>query len=620
VTTGTDATFFPGTAALMDPFFAREAEYAAGPHTALILLNASGIEPLVVGGGSGHDLWYQGRFEEFQALSSRLVPELERAVKATGGGPVICSSAEDAHAIRDLHGVDAVHVSEVLVGRRIEAMGTPGPPPKVAFFDPCRLGRYGGVYDPPRQLLADVAQVVDLGWARGKEPCCGVSGWVNCNAWSKDHREAILRRAHEAGVEVMATACPMCQVHLDCYYSERGYDPSDPGTVPAVRIADLAEIVAELKGLVPIDRERLEGPQPGRDPGLLRPVNRRRAVEWMDDELVRATHLCTLCLRCVHECPQDAPVLDHVLEVRRGLWERDLAPEDLTRMEASIRAYGNPFDEPRSARTETYPSSMASRIIDEGAGPPDVLLFPGCVYSYQDPRALDAVARVLGAAGVDYSMMGEDEGCCGYVDHLSGAEGSFQEVARDRMGAIVATGARVVVTPCAGCFRTFSQLYPQVDPGWPGHQQVVHLVEFIDGLMTEGRLPLRDAVKGVRMVAYHDPCDLGRHCGVYDAPRRVLSSLPGVVLEEFPTSRHEADCCGGGGGLRAFDTDASLEIARRRIGSLAQGMDGVATGCISCKGNLRLAAAQLAREGGDRLRVQTVVELVAAALDGGGEG
>ena len=145
----------------------------------------------------------------------------------------------------------------------------------------------------------------------------------------------------------------------------------------------------------------------------------------------------------------------------------------------------------------------------------------------------------------------------------------------------------------------------------------MHLVEFLDLLIEEGRLPLAKEGK-VRMVAYHDACDLGRHCGVYDAPRRVLSALPGVVLEEFPTSRERADCCGGGGALRAFDTDAASKIARTRLEGLVEGVDAVASGCPSCKGSLRLAATARAREGAPRLRVVDVVELVAASLGGGG--
>jgi glycolate oxidase len=141
----------------------------------------------------------------------------------------------------------------------------------------------------------------------------------------------------------------------------------------------------------------------------------------------------------------------------------------------------------------------------------------------------------------------------------------------------------------------------------------------MDRLISEGALALSDP-GSVTMVAYHDPCDLGRHCGVYDAPRRVLSALPGVVAEEFPEARETSRCCGGGGLLRAFDDGSSLDVAAERLSTLVEGIDAVATGCPSCKGNLRIASARLAREGGPRRRVMDVAELVASRLDGGDGG
>jgi glycolate oxidase len=246
-----------------------------------------------------------------------------------------------------------------------------------------------------------------------------------------------------------------------------------------------------------------------------------------------------------------------------------------------------------------------------------VLLFLGCVYSYQDPRAVAAIVRVLEAAGVEYGVLGADEGCCGYIDLLAGAEGAFDEVARERAEAILETGAGILVTPCAGCHRSFSQLYREAVPAWPADMEVLHLVEFLDRLLEEGSIPLADGGE-VSMIAYHDPCDLGRHSGVYDAPRRVLAALPGVVVEEFPEAREEAGCCGGGGALRAFDAVEAQRIGGQRLSTLVEGIDAVATACPSCKGNLRLAAAGIAREGGPRRRVLDVVEVVASRLEGGG--
>ena len=628
VETGPDIVYFPGTAALLDVYFRRDAEYAAGPHAGLLLLNAAGVRPTVIGGGSGHDLFYQGLLEEFEALGRCLVPRLGEALDRSSGETVVCASAEDAHALRDLHGVDAVHISEFLQGRELDLPGTPGGEgqrPKVAFFDPCRLGRYRGEYNAPRELLAHVADVVDMGHTRGEEPCCGVSAWVNCNAWSKAHREDILRRAREAGAEVLVTACPMCQVHLDCYYAEEAYDPDDPARVPPIRVADLAEIVAELGGLRPPGAERLEPPAPwtmAADAGVLRPVGMRSLEEHLGPDAVSAAHLCTLCLRCVQECPQDAPVVEHVMRVRQALSGRGLSPPAVAAMVESIREEGNPFGEPRDRRTEAFPASLEARVAtsdDSGRHGPEVLLFLGCVMSYQDPRGVGAVTKVLDATGIAYSVLGTDEACCGYMAHLAGAEEEFRRMAALRAEQFRGTGARLLVTPCPGCLKSFLQLYPEAVPDWPGDVEVLHLTEFLDRLSGKGTLRLSGGRGGLTL-AYHDPCDLGRHCGVYDAPRQVLASLPGVKVVEFPDNRETAMCCGGGGGLRAFDNEVSLDIGERRLESLPEGVDVVVSACPSCKGNLRLSATRLARKGGPRLRVMDVSEVVASRLGGGEEG
>jgi Fe-S oxidoreductase len=618
VETGDDLVFFPGTAALLDPFFQRKAEYAAGPHAAILILNAVGLRPRIVGGGSGHDLYYTGRMEEFAALGERLKVTLEKAIAETGKGPVVCSSPEDVHALNDLHGVEAVHVSEYLCSLDIPLQDNDGDRPKVAFFDPCRLGRYRGVYDQPRQLLSQVVDVVELGHPRGEEPCCGVSSWVDCNSWSKDHREAILRGVHEAGVEVLVTACPMCQVHLDCYFNEEGYEADSPESVPPIRIVDLCELVANQGGLLEADRPRLSemgqvDEDPGMEAGLLATIPRGPIEDWLDAEAVRATHLCTLCLRCVHECPQDAPVLDHVLRVRQGLHGSGRSPEGIASMVTSVSAAGNPFHEPSSQRTEAFPDSLASSVLADVPYDPEVLMFLGCVYSYQDPRALGAIGRVMEATGDAYAVLGEAEECCGYVDHLAGAEGEFEAIARDRIGQLRASGASVLVTPCSGCFRTLSQLYPEVDPEWPGEIEVLHLAEYLDRKVREGRMSFAEEGP-VIMVAYHDPCDLGRQCNVYDAPRRLLAALPGVVVEEFPEHREGGRCCGGGGALRAYDASISVDLAVERLGTLVDGIDIIASGCPSCKGNLRLAASRRAQKGDGRLKVLDISEVVASRL------
>ncbi|MBW2618889.1 MAG: (Fe-S)-binding protein, partial [Deltaproteobacteria bacterium] len=143
-----------------------------------------------------------------------------------------------------------------------------------------------------------------------------------------------------------------------------------------------------------------------------------------------------------------------------------------------------------------------------------------------------------------------------------------------------------------------------------------HAIEFIGQLVEAGRLEFQPEAKGLK-VAYHDPCDIGRHMGIYEPPRKLLAALPGVELVEFPLNRNLAKCCGGGGGMKGFDLELSLELAEQRVGQAAElGVEAIVSACPSCKSNLTQGAARLKRAGQleKKMKVFDLTELVAARL------
>ena len=167
-----------------------------------------------------------------------------------------------------------------------------------------------------------------------------------------------------------------------------------------------------------------------------------------------------------------------------------------------------------------------------------------------------------------------------------------------------------ILTTCAGCYKTFKELYPKYVPFNTG---VVHAIEYIDRLAEEKKIRFKDG--NPMKVAYHDPCDLGRHLNIFEPPRNLLAKIPGVTLVEFKNNRLLAKCCGGGGGMKAFDTDLSGEIAYKRIlEALDVGAEVVVSACPSCKSNLQVAAARLRKEKKGRIKVMDITELVAEAL------
>ena len=143
--------------------------------------------------------------------------------------------------------------------------------------------------------------------------------------------------------------------------------------------------------------------------------------------------------------------------------------------------------------------------------------------------------------------------------------------------------------------------------------EVFHVVEYVDQLISRGTLKFEKPLN--RKVVYHDPCDLGRHMNVYEPPRKILQAIPGLQLVEFKENRNLAKCCGGGGGLKAFDNDLSGDIAYRRVLEASDlGAEVIVSACPSCKSSFQQAAARMRKEKRGRLKVIDITELVAEAL------
>jgi glycolate oxidase len=138
-------------------------------------------------------------------------------------------------------------------------------------------------------------------------------------------------------------------------------------------------------------------------------------------------------------------------------------------------------------------------------------------------------------AHVDFTSLGSKEYCCGYISFLVGDEKEFENCIDKNLGFFKERGFKEIVTTCAGCYRTFKDLYPK-------HRsldgiQVYHFAEYLEKLITDHQLTFKDGAKKVK-VAYHDPCDIGRHMNIYDPPRNVIMALPSVELVEFPQNRN----------------------------------------------------------------------------------
>ena len=183
---------------------------------------------------------------------------------------------------------------------------------------------------------------------------------------------------------------------------------------------------------------------------------------------------------------------------------------------------GNPFSMPRETRIDSYPSDYAPK---PGA---DTLLHLGCVASYQDVKIIPAVMKILKAAGIDFTTLGKQENCCGYLAYLVGDMDTFHKVAGANAQLFKDQGVRTLLTTCAGCYKTFEELYPKHGHG-DGYKPE-HVVFLLERLINQGKLGFDPQGAPLKAI-YHDPCDLGRHMGgLRAAPRGDQGPARGGAL------------------------------------------------------------------------------------------
>jgi Fe-S oxidoreductase len=315
---------------------------------------------------------------------------------------------------------------------------------------------------------------------------------------------------------------------------------------------------------------------------------------------------CTLCGRCTEACPTRIDLRAFWLAAREETARRQLAPRGLSAVRDNLAATGNVYALPNAQRAEW--------AQDMGDVPPglfrreraEVVYFVGCSTSFS-PRLQSiaaSFASVLMAAGMDFTVWGEGELCCGFPLAAAGMPDQARTLREHNLERLHATGATTMVFTCPACWRMWRETYAPHVP----KVRLLHATELLAELTLARRLPLKETRQ---VVTYHDPCDLGRNGGIYAAPRQVLAALPGLQLVEMRETREQGLCCGGGGDLEMVDPTLVERVAARTVSRLAAtGAQAIVTACPQCVRTLARGAARSA----PGLQVKDLVELVAQAL------
>ncbi|OYO18671.1 Fe-S oxidoreductase [Enemella dayhoffiae] len=303
---------------------------------------------------------------------------------------------------------------------------------------------------------------------------------------------------------------------------------------------------------------------------------------------------CTSCGACVQQCPVDIEHVDHILDMRRfEVLVKSEFPEELNGLYKGLETKGNPWNLNRNGRMDwakglPFEVPVVGEDVEDLSGV-EYLFWVGCAGAFEDraKKTTQAVAELLNTAGVTFAVLGKGETCTGDPARRSGNEFVFQQLAAENAATLTEAKAHKVITTCAHCLNTLKNEYPQVGV----ELEVVHHTQLLNRLVRDGRLTPVAAPSGEvagRTITYHDPCYLGRHNQVYEAPRDLLGSIPGATYAEMPRHAEKSFCCGAGGARMWMEEKIGTRINRNRTSEaltvLGQNDNSaIATACPFCR-------------------------------------
>ncbi|MEM1586414.1 MAG: (Fe-S)-binding protein [Candidatus Bathyarchaeia archaeon] len=339
----------------------------------------------------------------------------------------------------------------------------------------------------------------------------------------------------------------------------------------------------------------------------------------VSEKVAEVIYYCTECAACVIQCKEHVGAIhlvneyfDHmtILEDLKSLCVEKGAlriPAHRNSLE-SLASYGNPFGVAKKEERLRWIDGLGFKVKIMPKEKADVLLYVGSMYALEPTirDTIKSIARVLNAAEIDFGILEEEVDDGLYAIQL-GEKALFEELAKKNIKTFNELGVNAVVTPDPHPYNAFKNYYQHIGRIGP---EVLHITEFVDELISDGKIRLKKAQNEV--VTYHDPCNLGRKCGVYDAPRSIISAIKGLDFREMMRTREYAWCCGAGGGVMAAYPDFMMWTAKKRIEEAeGSGASTLITACPWCEYSFKnaLEATKSA------LKVKNIIEFVQEVME-----
>ncbi len=340
---------------------------------------------------------------------------------------------------------------------------------------------------------------------------------------------------------------------------------------------------------------------------VLRHISLNRATDTNVDS---PSWSCLTCNSCMEHCPRNINIIDLIKTVRElNLADGNYPPEYQAPLK-SLQKQANPWGGKRKDRFKWTGSHSLPVFSKEK----EYCLFTCCTTAYDtsvtkcSEKAGLALIRLLEISDISYGSIGERQSCCGDPSEKIGATAITELLIEKNTRLFLEQGVSKILTSSPHCLNTFRKNYQ----GLQDTIKTVHYTEILDRLMAQGRLTSLSKVR--QKVTYHDPCYLGRHNGIYEAPRRILTRIPGLTLIEMRNHKKTSRCCGGGGGGAWQNIVATENHGIQRVKeAMDTGASVIATACPYCIRMLDEAIRTLGVE--HEICVRDVAQLLLQSLE-----